>query len=342
MLIEGEKLDKMLLEAKTLLEQSECKSFSISSVIPKEWLVEEEKDFDKNITKSRTVKAKINYMLIKEIVKNQTKKCTNDADVKIVFDFNTHKVSLSNEPIFIFGRYKKLEKEISQSRWLCKKCEGEGCFKCYYKGKNYTSVEELIGEHFKELAKSSNYIMHASGREDVDVINIAGRPFVLEIINPKNISLDLNEADNLINAQKEVAVENLKKVPRSFVELVSNSHFDKEYIAEVELERDVTKEDTTILSGFKGVIDQQTPQRVAHRRSDLLRKRLVKDISVVSSEKNKVKIKIFCEPGTYIKELISSDKGRTNPSISSLLKCNAKCTSLIVSKINDGFLDLFL
>ena len=27
--------------------------------------------------------------------------------------------------------------------------------------------------------------MHASGREDVDVINTAGRPFVLEIMNPK-------------------------------------------------------------------------------------------------------------------------------------------------------------
>ena len=95
-----------------------------------------------------------------------------------------------------------------------------------------------------------------------------------------------------------------------------------------------------ILSNFKGVIDQQTPNRVAHRRSDLLRKRIIKDLSVVSHEANKVKIKIFCEPGTYIKELISSDKGRTNPSISSLLKCEAKCIDLIVSKINDGFLDL--
>ncbi len=51
---------------------------------------------------------------------------------------------------------------------------------------------------------------------------------------------------------------------------------------------------------------------------------------------------IHADAGTYIKELIHSDKGRTSPSISSFLGKECTCTRLDVIKIDDGFLDLVI
>ena len=53
----------------------------------------------------------------------------------------------------------------------------------------------------------------------------------------------------------------------------------------------------------------------------------------------KLKLHILAEAGTYIKEFIHSDDGRTTPSVSSVLKCCAACDSLDVVGIHDYFLE---
>jgi tRNA U54 and U55 pseudouridine synthase Pus10 len=50
-------------------------------------------------------------------------------------------------------------------------------------------------------------------------------------------------------------------------------------------------------------------------------------------------IEVDAEAGTYIKELISGDEGRTKPSISEFLGRPIKCTQLVVSGMKDSFLD---
>lgn len=45
---------------------------------------------------------------------------------------------------------------------------------------------------------------------------------------------------------------------------------------------------------------------------------------------------IYCDGGLYIKELISGDDGRTNPSVSSILNKNCICKELDVLKIHDN------
>ena len=74
---------------------------------------------------------------------------------------------------------------------------------------------------------------------------------------------------------------------------------------------------------------QRTPERVAHRRADKIRKRKVIETSnpsiEVDEEGNMVaEFSLRCESGTYVKETVHGDSGRTQPSIASLIK--AKCT----------------
>ena len=336
-----DKFDKMLAAAKGLLSASAADSFCISSLIPERWLIEEERTFDSALANSESIKSSINRRIVGTLCKVTGKKYNSDAGIRVVLDFNSYVASLKHENTFVFGRYKKFSRELSQSRWLCSKCEGEGCFKCYYEGKNYISVEELIGDVFKKYSECSDYSLHASGREDVDVTNVAGRPFVLELKEPKQFSLDLLKIAKEIGNDNKVVVLDLKFVKRSFVEIVSNSHFDKEYEADIELSRELTDQDLEKLKSLEGTtIDQQTPHRVAHRRADLIRKRIIKRMEILNNDKNKLKIRLLAEPGTYIKELIHGDKGNTKPSVSSILGCDAKCTCLTVIKIQDGFLDL--
>ncbi len=74
---------------------------------------------------------------------------------------------------------------------------------------------------------------------------------------------------------------------------------------------------------------QRTPERVAHRRADKIRKRKVIEtsdpsVSIDSDGIMHAEFSLRCESGTYVKETVHGDGGRTQPSIASLIK--AKCT----------------
>jgi tRNA pseudouridine synthase 10 len=134
------------------------------------------------------------------------------------------------------------------------------------------------------------------------------------------------------------------------VELITESHFDKTYEAGVEFGRavggkkaDGAEEDSALIRSIEGrTILQQTPTRVAHRRANLVRHRKIKHIEPVGLQDNRGTLIIKAEAGTYIKELISGDNGRTKPSVAELLGTSAVCTKLAVVDIDDGFLDFYL
>ena len=85
-----------------------------------------------------------------------------------------------------------------------------------------------------------------------------------------------------------------------------------------------------IVEKLEGVnLAQRTPERVAHRRADLVRRRRVIETnnpSVETLENGNIAVEftLRCESGTYVKETIHGDDGRTQPSMASLIK--AKCT----------------
>ena len=74
---------------------------------------------------------------------------------------------------------------------------------------------------------------------------------------------------------------------------------------------------------------QRTPERVAHRRADKIRKRKVIEtsnpsVTIDSDGVMHAEFSLRCESGTYVKETVHGDGGRTQPAIASLIK--AKCT----------------
>jgi len=328
--------------AKKIAEQlpASASSLSLSTTIPNEWLVREETLWDRSMERTICIKTAINIYLNNEIRKLSGKKPKYDADVLVYLTLPAGDLRFQWNDLFVFGRYKKLVSGLSQTRWVCSFCQGKGCEKCNSTGKFYHSVEEEIGEVLKEIAKAKEYTMHASGREDIDVKNEAGRPFVIQLKEAEIREPNLELAARKINEKKNVSVSDFKLTKRGVVELISASHFDKTYMAEVEFEREIDDNEIKKLLGLSEVlIKQKTPERVEHRRAFLERQRKILEVKLVSKNKKRAVFLITAEAGTYIKELIHGDNGRTKPSFSSLLGIKAQCIDLKVISIKDDFLN---
>ena len=107
---------------------------------------------------------------------------------------------------------------------------------------------------------------------------------------------------------------------------------DKTYRALAEFERGI--ENIGSIRKIIGIIKQQTPKRVLHRRADKIRSRRVKSIKWKRIKNNIYEFVIKAEAGLYVKELITGDNGRTKPSVSGILKNSSKIKELDVIKIH--------
>jgi tRNA pseudouridine synthase 10 len=82
-------------------------------------------------------------------------------------------------------------------------------------------------------------------------------------------------------------------------------------------------------------IAQRTPTRVAHRRADRVRTRRIAEVSIVAAEPGRFTLELRAEAGTYIKEWVEGDAGRTEPSLTGLLGVPLSVESLDVLEIHD-------
>lgn len=249
-------------------------------------------------------------------------------------------VRLQVNPLFIAGRYKKLVRSIPQSKWFCSECWGKGCIKCNWTGKMYPeSVQEIVEKPLLEATSGASASFHASGREDIDARMLGnGRPFVIEIATPKKRFLDLKKAEDAVNVYgvNKVEVVGLRFANRDVVrKLKGGESKQKEYRMFIEFENKITAKDMHFLekSLTNVMIEQKTPVRVLHRRADLTRERYIYDVDIKKLSPRKAEMRLRCQGGLYVKELVTGDEGRTVPSVSEILKNKAKPMELDVLNI---------
>lgn len=235
-----------------------------------------------------------------------------------------------NEPIFVAGRYCKYSRTLSQTPWIL---NGVALFE--------SSVQEKIENGFKSLIGYDSFKFSSSGREDVDVRMLGnGRPFLVQINNPRFLT---NDADRITKVQqainsdtKDIQVRDLQ-----IVDKVESQKFLKEgeqdktktYEAICCLSRPVTDQDFETLKTINDlVVTQRTPIRVLHRRTLMERPKVIHKLSGervtapdlpdnkhIDSLDQLLKLHLVTEAGTYIKEFVHSDFGRTQPSLASIL-----------------------
>jgi len=341
-------------------------------------------------------------------------------EILALLDVLTLTVELDIRSHYMYGRYRKLERGIPQTKWPCRSCKGRGCQRCDQTGMQYqSSVQGLIGDPLLEIFGSKEHAFHGMGREDIDVRCLGrGRPFVIEMKNPIKREIDSDLIMKTINeaASGRLEVSDMRHSNRSEVVRIKDTPAEKSYTIRYKIEpitqtefdvltqvmeipknnqdrnrrrkdhhrgkkredkveeeevdysqlkkaelvalceekglpksgtKDVLierlssfKEETLPLPEQEFVMEimqklqgctlaQRTPERVAHRRADKIRKRKVMETSNPSIEVDEegnliAEFSLRCESGTYVKETVHGDGGRTQPSIASLIK--AKCS----------------
>ena len=261
-------------------------------------------------------------------------------DSTIIIDTRYDTINLEIKSIFIEGKYNKFDRTIPQTYWPCRKCKGRGCKSCNNTGQLYPdSVQSLVAAPLMKITNSTENLFHGMGREDIDAAMLGfGRPFVLELRMPKNREINLDEVQKKINADNEerIQVNNLEFVPRSRVAELKNTVCEKSYRVDVSIPEELSIE--SLKNGaqrLKGqLVKQRTPTRVAHRRADLIRPRFVQSVNVLSFGQGMVELEIRAQHGTYIRELVSGDMGRTVPSLSSLVDGACKVEVLDVLNLH--------
>ena len=263
-------------------------------------------------------------------------------DVQFTLDLEGDAVEVDVHSAFVYGRYRKLERDIPQTEWPCNDCQGSGyigkepCQKCDGTGYLYQdSVEGLTAPVVRDVMDGTDAKFHGAGREDVDALMLGtGRPFVIEVDDPHTREVEPAQLQEAINdyADGKAEVTDLAIPTHEMVERVKEHDASKTYRMAVEFEDAVSDEELQdALDDLRGAtITQRTPQRVDHRRADIDRTREVYDIEGEREDDTHATIELDGEGGLYVKELVSGDEGRTNPSLAGLLDTDAVVTALDV------------
>jgi len=270
--------------------------------------------------------------------KQKRKAVHDDPDIVFTLDFHSLKLRTEIKPLYIYGRYRKFSREIPQSKWPCVRCGGRGCAHCGGKGAMYEiTVEGLVAEPLLKATGARETKIHCVGREDVDARMLGtGRPFIIELSHPAKRSVDLGKMAREINKKnkKLISVSRLSFVGKDEVQDVKAAQPDKKYSVTVECDTEVTTQNLKSIRDLAGsTISQRTPERVLHRRGDLERKKKVNSLSVTRISPSSFLLKLKVEAGTYVKEFVSGDNGRTKPSVSGVLGCACTPKDLDVSGV---------
>ena len=138
------------------------------------------------------------------------------------------------------------------------------------------------------------------------------------------------------SSSERVEIDQLEWTDRKRIGKIKETRSDKSYTIRFRVdnipEEEMVKEAISGLSGI--VLEQDTPKRVSHRRAAKTRKRKVISIGDVIVDGDEVQSTLRCEAGTYIKELIHSDEGRTVPSVSGVLDRECEVLWLDVEEIH--------
>jgi tRNA U54 and U55 pseudouridine synthase Pus10 len=181
-------------------------------------------------------------------------------------------LSVEHQPIFIGGRYNKYCRHLSQTPWLV-----------HNERITTTSLQEFVVPHLLRVTGGSAAKLLSSGREDVDVRMLGlGRPFACEIANPRCARLSLAQLTDIqlsINASTDrMAVRQMHQTNRLGMLALHEGQEEKRktYGAVIWISQSLSAAELERINAMHDLaVEQWTPLRVLHRRSQLCRTKLV-------------------------------------------------------------------
>uniref|UniRef100_A0A8C0Z6D3 tRNA pseudouridine(55) synthase n=1 Tax=Canis lupus familiaris TaxID=9615 RepID=A0A8C0Z6D3_CANLF len=221
-------------------------------------------------------------------------------------------IECAHGAVFVAGRYNKYSRNLPQTPWII---DGER--------KLESSVEELISDHLLAVFKAER------------------RPFAIELVNPHRVhftSQEIKELQQKINnSSNKIQVRDLQLVTREAIGHMKEGEEEKtkSYSALIWTNKAIQKKDIEFLNDIKDLkIDQKTPLRVLHRRPLAVRTRIIHSMETRYVDEHHFHLYLKTQAGTYIKEFVHGDFGRTKPNIGSLMNVTADILELDVESVD--------
>ncbi|KAM9315070.1 tRNA pseudouridine synthase Pus10 isoform 1-T3 [Pholidichthys leucotaenia] len=233
--------------------------------------------------------------------------------------------------VFVAGRYNKFCRTLPQTPWVI---DGERRME--------SSVEELITAPVLSAFRATGFNFSSSGREDVDVRTLGnGRPFAVELLNPHKSRFskaEIKQLQETINTSSDkIRVRDLQIVTREAMNRMKEGEEEKTktYTALVWTQKSIHEEDIAFIDDIKDLtLDQKTPLRVLHRRALAIRQRVIHSMSTRFVDPHHFYLGLKTQAGTYIKEFVHGDFGRTKPNLCQLLKTDTDILELDVESVD--------
>ena len=220
-------------------------------------------------------------------------------------------------PFYICGNYIKLDREIGQTEF------SKNGVKL-----SLSSVDEELKNFFKNIFMNTtnDLIFSAGGREDRDVRMLGeGREFIYSIYNAKkHYSLDFFKINEILNnTLKKVKVKNLRICDKKAFEKLKNTENEKIkiYNAIVWSKEIIDNNICDKINKVENInINQITPLRVLHKRVLKTREKVIYKLNIKEIiNPHFMILEVRASAGTYIKEFINGDLGRTFPSLCDII-----------------------
>ncbi|GJQ14361.1 hypothetical protein GpartN1_g6152.t1 [Galdieria partita] len=246
-------------------------------------------------------------------------------------------VSIVLAPIYVQGRYVKLSRKLSQSPWIVDNIRLAP-----------DSIEECLYDYLLREMGARECRFTAGGREDVDVRMLgSGRPFIIELLDSKCTQSYINHETFFKEWERQVLVRSGGQV--RLEEAKVSDAVDYAFLKETEMTKRKTYrcivyiskpiQDESDVAEYLAystplTIEQYTPLRVLHRRSLAKRKRMIHDIRLKLLNPHFAILDLVTDAGTYVKEFVHGDLGRTSPHLGSLLGCETDILQLDVLQVD--------
>ena len=159
-----------------------------------------------------------------------------------------------------------------------------------------------------------------------------GRPCLLQIVNPK-VLFDYRPSQECLDAwMEEIASKSKREVLFTDAQMVDGKVASdklkegeetksKVYRAVVYVDQPVTEVLVSSLNTeTPTLLSQATPLRVLQRRANLIRDKTIFKIHTQYIAEHYFLLFLHAQAGTYIKEFVHGDLGRTSPSLGSALE----------------------
>lgn len=241
-------------------------------------------------------------------------------DLVFTIDFKKEYCEIKPKALLLQARYTKDVRGLPQKQKPCDQCEGRGCFVCDFHGiREFNSVEGKTAKFLIEKFAAQQVKITWLGSEDESSLVLGnGRPFFVKLVNPHKRHISLAKKIEL-DGVSILGLRVIAKIPSDPV------RFRTQVKMEIEAENDVS---ASMLEELKKLKAQPV---VLYENSGHKHKKTIYSIRFKSASDRSFSVMMESDGGIPLKRFVTGQD--VEPSISSMLETNCRCTLFDFRKI---------